>query len=87
MKTNQEIWMELHEQLANHVCEVTFKKVDGELRTMPCTLKRELLPEVALTEHHKTKVINYNVLSVWCTDKQAWRSFRVENVTNVAVLS
>lgn len=86
MKTNQEIWMELHQQLADNVCEVTFKKVDGELRTMPCTLKREFLPEQALTEHHRTKVVNYDVLSVWCTDKQAWRSFRVENVTNVSVI-
>ena len=86
MKTNQEIWMDLHNQLVNSVCEITFTKVDGELRTMPCTLKRELLPQVALTEHHKTKTINYDVLSVWCTDRQAWRSFRVENVSNVVVL-
>jgi hypothetical protein len=87
MKTNQEIWTELRAQLAKNLCEITFTKVDGTLRTMPCTLKRELLPEVALNEHHKTKAVNYDVLSVWCTDKQAWRSFRVENVTNVTVLS
>ena len=84
--TNQTRWKEIFDMLAHNVCEVTFTKVDGTLRTMPCTLKTELLPERALTEHHKTKVINYNVISVWCTDREAWRSFRVENVTSVVIL-
>ena len=87
METNQEKWREMFDTLANNLCEVTFTKLDGTLRTMACTLKREFLPESALTEHHRTKVVNYNVLSVWCTDRQAWRSFRVENVMSLLVLS
>jgi hypothetical protein len=86
MESNQQRWQDMREQLANNLCEVTFTKVDGSLRTMPCTLKRELLPEVALTEHHRTKVVNYDVLSVWCTDRQAWRSFRLDNVKSLVVL-
>ena len=84
--TSQSRWKEIFDMLAHNVCEVTFTKVDGTLRTMPCTLKTELLPAQALTEHHRTKVINYNVISVWCTDREAWRSFRVENVRSVVVL-
>lgn len=86
MENNQQRWRDLREQLSHNICEVTFTKVDGTLRTMPCTLKPELLPEVALTEHHRTKVINYDVLSVWCTDRQAWRSFRIDNVKSLVVL-
>ena len=37
---------EILNQLRNGICEVTFKKVNGEERVMPCTLKAELLPEV-----------------------------------------
>lgn len=84
--TNQQRWKEIFDTLAHNLCEVTFTKVDGSLRTMPCTLKTELLPARALTEHHKTRVINYDVISVWCTDRQAWRSFRVDNVKSLVIL-
>lgn len=62
---------------------ITFTKVDGTERTMPCTLRADALPPVALTEHHKTKVYKPETLSVWCLDKSEWRSFRVMNVTSV----
>jgi hypothetical protein len=71
--------------------EVTFTKVDGTLRTMPCTLHESLLPpqpvHVTNTDNPvdfpKTKKVNPAVMSVFCTDKQEWRSFRVENVISV----
>jgi hypothetical protein len=31
--------------------------------------------------------VNDTNLSVWCTDKAEWRSFKVANVTEVKVLS
>lgn len=69
--------------------EVTFKKVDGTLRTMPCTLHESLLPVVeqitptADTPPPRVKKHNPAVMSVFCTDKHEWRSFRVENVISV----
>lgn len=79
-------WREIFHLLGKHQCEVTFTKVDGSERTMPCTLKSELLPVRELKEHHSTKVINYKNLSVWCLDKSEWRSFRTANVTHIKVL-
>ena len=79
-------WHEIFKLLGNHQCEVTFTKVDGSVRTMPCTLKSELLPARELKENHSTKVINYKTLSVWCLDKSEWRSFRTDNVTHIKVL-
>jgi hypothetical protein len=66
------------------ICEVTFTKVNGELRQMPCTLKSELLPAVdhKLNEE-KTRKQNPDNLSVWCTDKNEWRSFRIANVQQI----
>lgn len=69
--------------------EVTFTKVDGTVRTMPCTLNEALLPVVeqitptADTPPPRVKKFNPAVMSVFCTDKQEWRSFRVENVISV----
>lgn len=83
----QNRWHELFHLLGKHQCEVTFTKVNGEVRTMPCTLKSELLPPRELKENHSTRVIDYKTLSVFCTDKNEWRSFRTANVTHVKVLS
>jgi len=77
---------ELIETLKTNVCEVTFTKVNGEVRTMPCTLKEDIVPAY----ERKTPVKEATdkekaTLSVWCTDKQAWRSFRVDSVTEVKI--
>ena len=74
---------EIANMLYKGVCEVTFTKVNGELRTMPCTLDRELLPPQPLKEFHETRVFKPETLSVWCMDKMEWRSFRVANVQRI----
>ena len=66
---------------------VTFTKIDGTERTMPCTTDPSLMPEFAISEHHQTRLFNPETMSVWCTDKQAWRSFKTMNVTSVTVQS
>lgn len=71
------------EELKNKICIVEFTKVDGSLREMPCTLDTAHMPPPAVNEHHKTKLFKPEVMSVWCTDKQAWRSFRVDNVLSI----
>lgn len=65
------------------VFEITFTKVDGTERTMPCTLKTDAMPVRAVNEHHQTREYKPETLSVWCVDKSEWRSFRVMNVTSV----
>jgi acyl-ACP thioesterase len=72
--------------LKANVCEVTFTKVNGETRTMPCTLKDDIVPAY----ERKTPVKEATdkekaTLSVWCTDKDAWRSFRVDSVTEIII--
>jgi hypothetical protein len=77
---------ELTEQLLTGVYNVTFTKVDGTERTMPCTLKEDILPPAKQEDRlsqKKVRAINDEVLVVYCTDKNEWRSFRVANVTNV----
>jgi len=84
---------QLTEMLRTNVCEVTFTKVDGSTRVMPCTLKESMLPPVPVhvtntdnpVDFPRTKKANPAVLSVWCLDKKEWRSFRVDNVTDVKV--
>ena len=65
---------------------ITFTKVDGTQRTMHCTLRDEALPARALVENHQTRPYKPETLSVWCLDKNEWRSFRVMNVTSVEQL-
>jgi len=73
-------------QLLKEDLEITFTKVDGSERTMPCTLRAEAMPQREVNEHHKTRLYNPEVLSVWCLDKSEWRSFKVMNVTSIKKL-
>ena len=62
---------------------VTFTKVDGTERTMPCTLREGIIPAKPVdigSKSNEKRLANMNVLSVWCLDKQEWRSFRINNV-------
>ena len=72
----------LLEALNNHECTVTFTKVNGETRVMPCTLKESIIPAV---EPKGTKKPNESIVSVWCTDKRKWRSFRLDNVVDLQI--
>lgn len=74
---------EIRELLYKGVYEITFTKVNGEIRTMPCTLDSTLLPPQPLKEFHETRVYKPETLSVWCLDKMEWRSFRVANVQKI----
>ena len=70
-------------ELATGVFLVEFTKLDGELRTMPCTLHKDWMPAEAIKEHHSTKLFDPETMSVWCTDKQAWRSFKTMRVNSI----
>lgn len=74
----------LDKMLKRNVCDVTFTKVNGEIRRMPCTLREDLVPTVSEKENTtQKKKHNADTMSVWCTDKNEWRSFRLANVTEV----
>ena len=76
------------DQLRSNVLEVSFVKVDGDTRVMPCTLLTEYMPELSETKVQKVDdySVNKSVIRAFAIDKQAWRSFRLENVTGVRVV-
>lgn len=84
----------LTELLRHNVCNVTFTKVNGEERVMPCTLSEDIVPpapvHITNTDNpidfpKAKKKVNPETMSVWCLDKLEWRSFRVMNVTQIEV--
>lgn len=73
---------DLTEQLQQRVVTVTFRKVNGEMRTMECTKNLEFVPpskwpkdKIKLSE--ETKQSTHRVYDV---KAQAWRSFLAGNV-------
>jgi hypothetical protein len=72
--------------LSENDCNITFSKVDGSLRSMPCTLRKEVMPQLTINENQQTRVYKPETLSVWCLDKSEWRSFRVMNVTDIYIV-
>lgn len=69
--------VELLEALKRGKCFITYKKIDsGELREMECTLDPDLIPR-GLKINQNSDGSN---IVVWCIDKNAWRSFRVNTM-------
>jgi hypothetical protein len=81
----------LHTLLLENECIVEFTKVNGEVRSMSCTLNSHIVPPapepkvLAEGEVLKVKKENPNVMNVWCLDKKEWRSFRIANVISAKV--
>lgn len=81
----------LYALLRENECVITFTKINGEQREMPCTLRPDVVPPaptpkvLAEGEVAKVKKVNPDVVNVWCTDKKEWRSFRFANFISVKV--
>ena len=80
---------QLMEMLHKEVVEVTFLKLDGEERKMPCTLIPSFLPKATKEDpltQKKVREISDKVVAVWAIESKGFRSFRYDRVTNVKVL-
>lgn len=75
--------------LADYSCVVDFKKINGDIRSMPCTQREDLMPVSSVVvadeilDNGRQK--NFETITVWCTDKSAWRAMKTANVTAVKV--
>jgi len=76
----------LIDMLRNNVVTVTFTKVNGEERVMKCTLMAEYVPNAptsggqVLLQESESKA-----MSVWDTQANGWRSFRVDSVKSISM--
>ena len=81
---------ELMETLHKEVVVVTFKKLNGDERKMPCTLIPQFLPPAkkddAITQK-KVREISDKVCAVWAVEAKGFRSFRYDRVTNVEIIA
>lgn len=67
--------------------KVTFTKVNGDKRVMDCTLMESMIPRAyAKKLVTNSGPLNKEVIAVWCLDKKAFRSFRVENLKKIEPL-
>ena len=73
----------LVEGLKRNLMKVVFTKVNGEERTMLCTLHESVLPEPMLSS---TRKVNPDTISVWDIDANGWRSFRMDSIKEVKVV-
>ena len=83
--TRQELLDLLHKE----VVEVTFTKLDGDKRVMPCTLVESYLPPAKKDEpltQKKVREISDKVIAVWAIESKGFRSFRYDRVTEVRVI-
>ena len=75
---------EMKEMLQTSQCRVIFTKLNGEERNMVCTLREDIIPSATKDPITQKKVrdLNEEVLAVWDTKAEGWRSFRISNVVS-----
>ena len=83
---------DISKQLQKSVKTVSFKKVNGEIRHMNCTLMVEYMPQRPLVTETIEPVKpprkqNDATLSVWDVSAKGWRSFRIDSVFDVQDMS
>lgn len=84
--TKEDLLKLLNEELV----EVTFTKLDGNERTMTCTLRENYLPEAKKDDPlSQTKIRNLEekTVIVWDVNANGWRSFRYDRVKKVAQIT
>jgi len=85
---------DLKRVLSNSTMVVTFKKQNGEERVMRCTLQEGIIPPATRIDESpwattdplsqkKVRAVNKEVLPVWDVEKEQWRSFRLDSITNI----
>jgi hypothetical protein len=77
---------EIRQKLMTGPCEVTFTKVNGDERTMVCTLKPDLLPQVEQVESKPVKKLSESI-AVFLPEEKTWRSFRVNSLKSIVATS
>jgi len=80
---------QLLELLKKEVVEVTFTKLNGDERKMPCTLIESFLPPAKKDDpltQKKVREISDKVVAVWALESKGFRSFRYDRVSKVEVI-
>jgi hypothetical protein len=69
-------------QMYNGVVSLKFKKKDGEIREMNATLVTRLMEANQIKESNPNPPDgDSNLIVCWDVDKNAWRSFNVDTIT------
>ena len=76
----------LKDLLKQNIVSISFKKIDGTDRKMLCSLKEDILPVIESKELTKKKAENENILPVWDIEKNAFRSFRIDSLTDYSII-
>lgn len=74
-------WALVDTALRSGTALVTFKKADGSIRVMECTLADYLLPEVKGTGRSTPD----HLVLVYDLENEGWRSFKRDSVISVEI--
>lgn len=80
-QTKEERHAWLKEILNTGSYTVTFTKVDGTSRSMPCTLQSKYISDTSAGGNPRKR--SEDTISVWALDVNAWRSFKVMNMVSI----
>ena len=82
--TDKEAWKEV---LRETPLIVEFTKTDGTIRTITCSLRSEDMPPFPARKLNRVKKEKPKILDVIDLEKKAWRSFRLDSVRKITIVT
>ena len=79
---------DIYDMLKYNVIVVDFIKVNGDKRSMTCTLRSDIIPTSPASddEVNRNREPNEGVQVVWDTVSTGWRSFRYDSVVEAYIV-
>jgi len=78
--------MSLKQQLQSGIARINFTKVNGDQRSMLCTLLPGYIPAEEVVEPSNPtpgRTRSSNALSVWDIENDGWRAFRLDSIKSI----
>ena len=73
----------LVEKLRTNVCKITFRKLNGDMRTLSGTNTKECLEEYCYSKYSIDKPINPDIITLFDVDDEQFKSIRTDSIKSV----
>jgi hypothetical protein len=81
-------FVEIEQMLKSNICNIEFTKKSGEHSTMVATLiPDKITTQTTFTFEEATtpKIVDWETITMWSTDRNGWRSLKTNLITKVSI--
>lgn len=85
--STEQKFVEIERFLKSNLCHIEFTKKSGESSKMTATLLPFLIPQQILFEDTDSRIVKWDTITMWSTDRNGWRSIKTDLITSVEAIA